>query len=210
MPETLDNALRRAAEAISKSEAMLIGAGAGMGVDSGLPDFRGSDGFWRGYPRYQELRLDFKALANPRWFRDDPSVAWGFYGHRLELYRQTKPHDGFAALRKWGERMPFGTFVYTSNVDGQFQRAGFDPDRIIEVHGAIDRLQCLVDCGVGLFSADSTMVTSAGNPDRCKGSSTMCLAKRCAMRKGQALIGGDQRLARMKGERVSSRFSRAH
>jgi NAD-dependent SIR2 family protein deacetylase len=159
MPDALATVLRRAAEAINGAEAMLIGAGAGMGVDSGLPDFRGSEGFWRAYPPYRKLGLDFKALADPRWFREDPPVAWGFYGHRLELYRRTEPHEGFEVLRKWGERMPLGAFVYTSNVDGQFQRAGFDHGRIIEVHGAIDRLQCIVECGVGVFSAHSTVVT---------------------------------------------------
>lgn len=159
MPDTMDAALRRAAEVIDQSEAMLIGAGAGMGVDSGLPDFRGRDGFWRAYPPYKRLGLDFMTLADPRWFREDPPVAWGFYGHRLALYRDTEPHEGFAVLRKWAERMPLGAFVYTSNVDGQFQRAGFDQDRIIEVHGAIDRLQCIVECGAGVFSADSTEVT---------------------------------------------------
>jgi hypothetical protein len=55
MSETMDTALRRAADAIDRAEAMLIGAGAGMGVDSGLPDFRGRDGSWRAYPPYQCL-----------------------------------------------------------------------------------------------------------------------------------------------------------
>lgn len=40
----------RAARLIAEADAVLITAGAGMGVDSGLPDFRGSEGFWRAYP----------------------------------------------------------------------------------------------------------------------------------------------------------------
>ena len=93
--------LERAAQDIMSAEAILIGAGAGMGVDSGLPDFRGGQGFWQAYPPYEKLGLDFVTLANPRWFRDDPMLAWGFYGHRLMLYRQTEPHGGFAILRRW-------------------------------------------------------------------------------------------------------------
>ena len=31
----------------------------------------------------------------PRWFREDPAFAWGFYGHRRNLYRETQPHAGF-------------------------------------------------------------------------------------------------------------------
>jgi NAD-dependent SIR2 family protein deacetylase len=154
----IEEALARAAVAIRGADALLIGAGAGMGVDSGLPDFRGPGGFWRAYPPYRQLGLDFRSVANPRWFREHPELAWGFYGHRLGLYRLTEPHDGFAILRTWAEAVPSGAFVLTSNVDGQFQRGGFDPDRVFEVHGAIEWLQCLDECGIGVFPADEVEV----------------------------------------------------
>jgi NAD-dependent SIR2 family protein deacetylase len=147
----IEQALDRAARAIAESDAILLGAGAGMGVDSGLPDFRGNRGFWRAYPPYERLGLDFISLANPRWFTEDPALAWGFYGHRMELYRRTEPHRGFAILRGWSERMRNGGFVFTSNVDGQFQRAGFLGERIVEVHGSFDGMQCTSECGVGIF-----------------------------------------------------------
>jgi NAD-dependent SIR2 family protein deacetylase len=150
-----DTILDQAAAAIAEADAMLIGAGAGMGVDSGMPDFRGPQGFWRAYPPYEQLGLDFYALANPQWFVDDPELAWGFYGHRMGLYRRTAPHEGFAVLRRWVERMPCAGFVFTSNVDGHFQRAGFDPDRIVEVHGTIEAMQCMTNCGIGIFSSET-------------------------------------------------------
>ncbi len=64
--------LRRAADVLRSAEALVIGAGAGMGVDSGLPDFRGTEGFWRAYPAYAKLGLDFASMANPRWFERRP------------------------------------------------------------------------------------------------------------------------------------------
>src|SRR5215470_10752216 len=134
--------IERAAAAIRGAEALLVTAGAGMGVDSGLPDFRGAQGFWRAYPPYQKLGLHFEDVANPRWFRDDPGLAWGFYGHRFQLYRATRPHAGFAILRRWADRMLQGAFVFTSNVDGHFQRAGFDEERVVECHGSINWMQC--------------------------------------------------------------------
>jgi NAD-dependent SIR2 family protein deacetylase len=154
----IDHALDRAALAIATADALLIGAGAGMGVDSGLPDFRGKEGFWRAYPPYQRLGLDFVALANPRWFAQDASLAWGFYGHRMGLYRQTIPHAGFSVLARWARRMNRGAFVFTSNVDGQFQRAGFDPERIVEVHGSFAGMQCTRECGVGVFCGEACEV----------------------------------------------------
>jgi NAD-dependent SIR2 family protein deacetylase len=150
--------LQWAAEVVASAQALLIGAGAGMGVDSGLPDFRGNHGFWNAYPPYARLGLSFRELANPRWFADDPPFAWGFYGHRLNLYRATQPHDGFRILLSWVLRMPGGAFVYTSNVDGHFQRAGFDARHVYEVHGTIEWMQCTRNCGAGLFHVGSTVV----------------------------------------------------
>lgn len=150
-----DAALAEAAALIGQADALVVAAGAGMGVDSGLPDFRGREGFWRAYPALGRAGLDFTTVASPRTFERDPRLAWGFYGHRLALYRRTVPHAGFALLRKWGERMPRGLAVFTSNVDGQFQCAGFDEALIHECHGSLHWLQCLRGCGEKPWPADA-------------------------------------------------------
>ncbi len=144
--------IERAVDAIKNADYLLITAGAGMGVDSGLPDFRGKEGFWRAYPVARRLGLSFEELANPYWFENDPHLAWAFYGHRLNLYRKTVPHEGFFKLLQIaGEKK--GYFVFTSNVDGQFQKAGFDHNKIEEVHGSIHYLQCSDPCCDDIWSA---------------------------------------------------------
>lgn len=153
-----DSSLQRAAAAINAADALFIGAGAGMGVDSGLPDFRGDEGFWRAYPPLRDLGISFVSMANPRWFDSDPTLAWGFYGHRLNLYRQTEPHEGFRLLHSWGERFGGGAFVFTSNVDGQFQRGPFDGDLVCECHGSIHHLQCVGPCTEEIWDAAGTDV----------------------------------------------------
>lgn len=147
-----------AADVISEADAILVGAGAGMGVDSGLPDFRGNEGFWRAYPPFKKRGLSFVDMANPRWFRTDPEQAWGFYGHRLHLYRDTRPHAGFGVLKKWGAACKHGAFAFTSNVDGHFQRAGFSRNRVVEIHGSIHHLQCSGSCSEQIWSAESDRV----------------------------------------------------
>jgi len=142
MDPALEAAAGRAADAIRQADALVVGAGAGMGVDSGLPDFRGDRGFWKAYPPYERLGNGFVEAANPAHFEADPAFGWGFYGHRLALYRATLPHRGFEILRRWIGERALASFVFTSNVDGQFQKAGFDPERIAEVHGSIHHLQC--------------------------------------------------------------------
>ncbi|HAA58663.1 MAG TPA: NAD-dependent deacetylase, partial [Myxococcales bacterium] len=155
IPEEL---LQQAAEAIVQADALLIGAGAGMGVDSGLPDFRGNKGFWNAYPPFQKRGLSFIDMANPKWFYNEPEVAWGFYGHRLHLYRDTVPHEGFSVLRRFAKDMTHGAFVYTSNVDGQFQKAGFDDEQIVECHGSIHHMQCALPCASHIWDGHSEVV----------------------------------------------------
>lgn len=138
--------IAQAAEWIRNAQCMVVAAGAGMGIDSGLPDFRGDNGFWRAYPALGQSGLRFEDIASPRAFAERPATAWGFYGHRLQLYRATAPHAGFDLLHAWGQRMPQGCFVFTSNVDGHFQKAGFPPSRVYECHGSIHRLQCTANC----------------------------------------------------------------
>jgi len=43
--------------------------------------------------------MDFREIANPAAFHDNPYLAWSFYGHRLKLYRDTRPHPGFRDIR---------------------------------------------------------------------------------------------------------------
>lgn len=147
-----DDALNRATEWIAGAHALLVCAGAGMGVDSGLPDFRGDEGFWRAYPPYARLGIKFVELADPEHFLTDPELAWGFYGHRLQLYRTTAPHRGFALLREWAAKKDGGIRVFTSNVDGHFQHAGYRD--VAEVHGSIHHLQCTIPCQREIWSAD--------------------------------------------------------
>lgn len=77
------------ADWIRNADGLLITAGAGIGIDSGLPDFRGTEGFWSAYPALRAEGLAFTDIANPAAFQRDARLAWGFYGHRLSLYRST-------------------------------------------------------------------------------------------------------------------------
>ncbi|HEY6896300.1 MAG TPA: Sir2 family NAD-dependent protein deacetylase [Rhodocyclaceae bacterium] len=150
----LDQALARAVALVAQCDGLLVTAGAGIGVDSGLPDFRGPQGFWQAYPALGRAGLRFEEVASPDSFQGDARLGWGFYGHRLALYRRTVPHAGFQLLREIGERLPQGLAVFTSNVDGQFQKAGFDSALIAECHGSIHHLQCLSPCQADIWPAD--------------------------------------------------------
>lgn len=143
----------QAAQLIREADSFVIVAGASMSIDSGLLDFRYGNNFWNTFPELQGLQHGFLGLATERNFTYRSELAWGFYGHCLRLYRAAVPHAGYALLKKWGERMPLGYGVFTSNVDGQFQKAGFDEARIVESRGSIHHLQCIHCCKKAVWSA---------------------------------------------------------
>jgi len=157
--QSIDSNSIKASEIINNSEALLITAGAGIGVDSGLPDFRGNEGFWNAYPPIAKLGISFVDMANPYWFKKNPKLAWAFYGHRLNLYRMTTPHCGFTQLLEIGKSKPGGCFIFTSTVAGQFQQAGFSDEFIEECHGSIHHFQCNIPCTEHIWDARGIKVS---------------------------------------------------
>ncbi|MBI4292341.1 MAG: NAD-dependent deacetylase [Betaproteobacteria bacterium] len=181
---------RRCARAILEADGLLVTAGAGLGVDSGLPDFRGTQGFWRAYPALGRAKIAFESIASPAAFESNARLAWGFYGHRLALYRRTVPHEGFALLKKIGASMPGGAFVFTSNVDGQFQTAGFDSERVCEIHGSIHHLQCMQGCSADIWPA--TEFAPEIDAENCLLRSSLPTCPRCgSLARPNILMFGD-------------------
>jgi len=184
------DAIARAAALVAEASGLLITAGAGMGIDSGLPDFRGNEGMWRAYPALGRARLDFTEIANPAAFARTPRLAWGFYGHRLKLYRETVPHPGFAILAALAAAKPDGAFVVTSNVDGAFQKAGFAEERVCEIHGSIHFLQCTGPCGDDIRPADD--LAPEIDAERCEMISPLPACPACgALARPNILMFGD-------------------
>ena len=144
---------------IEEADVIIITSGAGMGVDSvdadgnNLPDFRGNEGMWKAYPPLKKKGIEFQSIANPKQFKKFPGLAWAFYGHRFDTYKKTTPNIGFAALKELVKNKK-DYFIVTSNVDGQFQKAGFAEDKVYEVHGRINKFQC-TECDTTPWDAPS-------------------------------------------------------
>ncbi len=102
--------------------------------------------------------MSYRDLARPKLFKNLPSRAWGFYGKRINDYRKTVPHKGFEILLNWGQRYFSDYFVFTSNVDNQFQKAGFDKKKIVECHGSILHKQCLQNCCKKVWAMDDLKI----------------------------------------------------
>ncbi len=201
----MHNAFQEAAELICNADSLIITAGAGMGVDSGLPDFRGNEGFWKAYPALAKAQIGFTEIACPDTFESNPELAWGFYGHRLNLYRNTRPHMGFRYLRAIAKHLEGGAFIYTSNVDGHFQKSGFPPDNIVECHGSIHHLQCQRTCNQEIW--ESTKFMPEVDEEHCLLTSPLPTCRNCgSIARPNILMFGDWNWLNWRTEFQRARF----
>lgn len=139
---TKQETYKKAAQLISDADVLFISAGAGMGVPGGLGTFRGAAaGVW---PPLEKLGLKFQDMSNPARFKDDdkygPNWAWSFWKWRYCAYTKTPPHDGYRYLLDWSKKKEHPSFVFTTNIDGHFLKAGFE--NVLERHGTVQFLQC--------------------------------------------------------------------
>eukprot|EP00435_Cladocopium_sp_Y103_P024136 s167_g5.t3 len=134
-PSEVESALKCAAEAISKCDALIFTAGAGMGVDSGLPDFRGSTGLFKD----RSVAMSYEEMSDDKWFSEDPLFAWGINYTQI----RRSPEMGKKLGKLGGTGKPY--YVWTSNIDGMFEKVGFPPELIYACHGDLHHLQCTKD-----------------------------------------------------------------
>lgn len=90
--------IAKAAQFVKETKMVILSTGTGMGIDSGVPNFRGTQCFWNHYPAYKD-QFSYAQCSNPDFLKSHPHVFWGFYGHRLELYREKQPHGGYQILK---------------------------------------------------------------------------------------------------------------
>ncbi|CAE7176797.1 NAD-dependent protein deacylase [Symbiodinium microadriaticum] len=134
-------AVEAAAEAVASCDALIFTAGAGMGVDCGLPDFRGSSGLFKD----RDVAMTYEEMSDDKWFAEDPLFAWGINYTQLSMYRHTQPHEGYAVLLRWATTLGKPYYVWTSNIDGMFEKVGFSPEKVVTCHGDLHHLQCTKD-----------------------------------------------------------------
>jgi len=116
----VETTIRKAAEALKRAPAVLIVAGAGMSVDSGLPSFRGKKGFYR-VGKNNELKMDEVNFHENQNKGVDILKAWRYVVAMMSAFRDKRPHEGYDILLNTLKSKK-DYFVFTSNIDGYFKR----------------------------------------------------------------------------------------
>jgi NAD-dependent deacetylase len=131
----MNELIRAAAEMIFRSKLTLALTGAGISVESGIPDFRSAGGLWSKY--------DPSEYATITAFRQNPERVWNMLRDMNALVSKARPNPAHTGLGEL-ERMGFLHCIITQNVDNLHQAGG--AKNVIEYHGNSSTLSCL-SCG---------------------------------------------------------------
>jgi NAD-dependent deacetylase len=119
---------------------ILVLTGAGVSAESGIPTFRGKDGYWR--------NLDPAKLATPEAFAKDPGLVWEWYRERRQRIRNAQANPAHKAIAKLAQHTQEFLLV-TQNVDDLHARSGSSKEKMVQIHGDIFVTRCST-CDFGL------------------------------------------------------------
>lgn len=176
--------LDKLAELLFERRSGAVFTGAGISTESGIPDYRGPNGIWK--------------HIKPTMFRDyvnDPEIRINHWKRRRERYPELaskQPNDGHRALVRL-QQLGYVQDIITQNIDGLHQKAGSDPETVIELHGSAHQVRCL-NCG-RLFDAEPFDREFNGEEPECP----ICggMVKEATISFGQPLVADDLRSALM-------------
>jgi NAD-dependent deacetylase len=131
-PELLTQMIKQAAEVIAGSSPVIALTGAGISVESGIPDFRGKNGLWSKYDPARYATIDA--------FLSDPAEVWNMLREMDALVLKAKPNPAHTALGIL-EKKGFLQYIITQNIDNLHQAGG--ASNVIEYHGNCSTLSCL-------------------------------------------------------------------
>jgi len=121
--------------------------GAGISAESGIPTFRGPEGYWAvGSRNYHP-----QEMATHSMFVREPDEVWRWYLYRLSIYRGAKPNPGHQALVEMEHRLQDRFTLITQNIDNLHLVAGNSPERTLQIHGNIRYMRCIKECRAKVY-----------------------------------------------------------
>jgi len=183
----------RACALVGRARQVVVLTGAGISTDSGIPDFRGPQGVWTRDPAAEKA-------ANLDVYLSDPEVRRRAWQNRLTSpLWEAQPNEGHAAIVALERAGRLDTLV-TQNIDGLHQKAGSDPELVVEIHGNSSEIVCLrchhrqpaepVHDRVRAGEEDPTCREPTAGGSACGG-----ILKSATISFGQSLVAADLRRA---------------
>lgn len=140
MEPLTNEVLETVGQAAARDGLVVALTGAGISAESGIPTFRGAEGWWT----VGSVRYTPEDLATRATFGHAPEAVWSWYLHRLAHVRAAEPNPAHRALVEIEAALEDRFLLVTQNVDGLHRRAG--SARMYEIHGSLDFVRCADAC----------------------------------------------------------------
>jgi NAD-dependent deacetylase len=145
-----------------RDRLLVILSGAGISAESGLPTFRGPEGYWTvGSRVYHPQEIATRAAWN-----EIPVEVWRWYLRLLIPAVRAAPNPGHHAVAELDRHFGARCVTITQNVDGLHLRAGNHPDRTFAIHGDAGHVRCGADCSPALLPLPPAVLEGGFDPAR--------------------------------------------
>ena len=146
--------IKKLKELVDGSDNIVFFGGAGVSTESGIPDFRSTDGLY-----HQQWDYPPEVILSHTFYESNPEAFFRFYRAKM-LAPDAQPNDAHRKLAQWEQEGKLKA-VITQNIDGLHQAAG--SKNVLELHGSVHRNHCQ---RCGKFYPLDTLLHGEGVP-RC-------------------------------------------
>lgn len=141
--------IKKLKELVDGSDNIVFFGGAGVSTESGIPDFRSTDGLY-----HQQWDYPPEVILSHTFYESNPEAFFRFYRAKM-LAPDAQPNDAHRKLAQWEQEGKLKA-VITQNIDGLHQAAG--SKNVLELHGSVHRNHC-ERCGK-FYGLDQILATT--------------------------------------------------
>lgn len=143
----------RLTDIFNTDQRVIVLTGAGVSAESGIPTFRGPEGYWTvGSKVYQP-----QEIATNTMLMSKPEDVWMWFLYRRGVCRKSQPNPGHLAIVEMEQLLGDRFILITQNVDGLHNRAGNSLERTYKIHGDLEFMRCMYDCTSEVFPIPEAM-----------------------------------------------------
>ncbi|MBC2737684.1 MAG: RNA polymerase subunit sigma [Desulfobacteraceae bacterium] len=173
-PDWIDTLQRH----ISRKSRITVLTGAGISAESGIPTFRGPEGYWTvGSQVYHPQEMATFAM-----FRQRPDDVWQWYLHRATICHAAAPNTGHLAIAAMETLLGDRFTLITQNVDGLHLKAGNPIEKTYQIHGNVFQVRCAAACSPELHSLPMDLIGRAKEASLTDAERALLTCRRCGER----------------------------
>ena len=146
---------------LEKGKKISFLIGAGLSAESGIPTFRGKDGYWvSGSKNYKA-----EEIGTLRMFNLASQEVWKWFLFRKSVTEKAKPNQSHLLLKEIEDNLTDNFALISQNVDSLHRKAGNSEERTFLIHGDFDFVRCGDECSKELYPFPKGINLSNRNKD---------------------------------------------